>query len=79
MSNFATKSDLKSATSVDTWTFAQEADLVSFKTTVDELDADELNGLNSVKSKVDELDVDKLATVPVDLKKISDVVDKKSC
>ena len=34
------------------------------------------SGLDSLKSKVDHLDGDKLKTVPVDLKKLSDVVDK---
>ena len=33
--------------------------------------------LNNLKTKVDDLDVGKLKTVPVDLKKISDVVDNK--
>ena len=31
--------------------------------------------LNNLKTKVDELDVGKLKTVPIDLKKLSDVVD----
>ena len=30
--------------------------------------------LNNFKSKVDKLDVDKLAPVPVDLRKLSDIV-----
>ena len=34
-------------------------------------------GLNNLKTKVDDLDVGKLKTVPVDLKKISDVVDNE--
>ena len=33
------------------------------------------SGLNSLKSKVDDLDVRKLKTVPVNLKKLSDIVD----
>ena len=33
--------------------------------------------LNNLKNKVDDLDVGKLKTVPVDLKKLSDVVDTK--
>ena len=33
--------------------------------------------LNSLKAKVDDLDVSKLKNVPVDLKKLSDVVDNK--
>ena len=33
--------------------------------------------LNNLKTKVDDLDVDKLKTVPVDLKKLSDIVSKE--
>ena len=33
--------------------------------------------MNNLKAKVDYLDVGKLKTVPVDLTKLSDVVDKK--
>ena len=36
-----------------------------------------LTGLNDLKTKVDDLDVHKLNTVPVDLKKLSDVVSKE--
>ena len=34
-----------------------------------------LNSLNILKTNVDNLDVGKLKTVPVDMKKVSDVVD----
>ena len=33
--------------------------------------------LNNLKTKVDDLDVGKLKTIPVDLKKLSDVVDNE--
>ena len=33
--------------------------------------------LNKLKKKVDDLDIDKLKTVPIDLKKLSDVVDNE--
>ena len=36
-----------------------------------------LTSLNNSKTKVDKLDVSKLKTVPVDLKKVRDVVDKQ--
>ena len=36
-----------------------------------------LTSLNNSKTKVDELDVSKLKTVPADLKKVRDVVDKQ--
>ena len=38
-----------------------------------------LTGLNDLKTKVDELDVAELETLPADLKKLKDLVDKKSC
>ena len=34
-------------------------------------------GLNNLKTQVDDLDVGKWETVPIDLKKLSDAVDKK--
>ena len=81
MSNYATKSDLKNATGVDTSDTsdcAKKDDLASLKSDVDKLDTDNLekvpNDLNSLKSKVDKLDVDKLVPVPVDLGKLSDVI-----
>ena len=45
------------------------------KTEVDKLDINKLTNLNYLKTKVDDLDVGKLKTLPVDLKKLSDVVD----
>ena len=80
-SNYATKSDLKNATSFDTSQLAKKDDLTNLKLRVDELDIDELknipNGLNSLNRKLDKLNFDKLKTVPVDLKKLSDLVKKK--
>ena len=57
----------------------------TLKSDAEKLDLDEskrtLNilkrALNILKSKVDKLDVDKLRPVPVDFKKINDVVKKK--
>ena len=56
LSNYATKTDLKNVTHVDTSIFALKITLASLKT------------------EVDKLDIDKLATVPVDLSKLSDAV-----
>ena len=79
LSNYATKTDLKKATEVDTSSFAKNIDLANLKSDVDKLDIDELkhvsSGLSSLKSKVDKLDVDKLVPVPIDLSKPSDVVE----
>ena len=61
LSNYATKTDLKNVTNVDTLSFALKTNLTSLK-------ADK-NCL-----KVDKLDIDKLVPVPVDLSKLSNVV-----
>ena len=87
MSNYATKSDLKNATGVDTSKFAKKIDLASLKSNVDKLDIDKLkyvpNGLSRLKNKIDKLDIRKLETTPIDLSKLSDVVKnaavKKRC
>ena len=63
VSNYATKSDLKNATSVDTSKFAKKVDLASLKSFIDKLDIDRLKNvptsLSNLKSKLDKLDVDK--------------------
>ena len=63
LSNYATKSDLKQATGVDTSRFAKKTDLTNLKSDVDKLDIDKLkyvpSDLSSLKSKVDELDIGK--------------------
>ena len=56
LSNYATKTDLKNVTHVDTSSFALKTNLANPET------------------EVDKLDIDKLALVPVDLRKLSDVV-----
>ena len=78
LSNYATKSDLKNASDVDTSQFAKKDDLANLKPEVDKLDIDKLekvpSGLNNLKSKVDKLDVGKLTPVPTDLSKLSNVI-----
>ena len=64
LSNDATKSDLKKATCVDTSQFAKKDDLANLKSEVDKLDI----------NKLSELDADTLKIIPVDLSKLSDVV-----
>ena len=77
LSNCATKTDLKNTTGIDTWAFAEKADLASLKSNINKLDTDKLKNfptnLSTLKSKLDRLDVDKLIVVPVDLSKLSDV------
>ena len=78
MSNYATKRDLKNATSADTLAFAKKTDLSNLKSDVDKLDIDKLknltSGLSNLKSKVDKVDIGKLETTPIDLRKLRDVV-----
>ena len=73
MSNYATETDLKIATGVDTSKFAKNVDLAKLKSDVDKLDIDKLgnvpSNLNNLKSKID-----KLVPVSVDLNKVSDAV-----
>ena len=85
LSNYATKTDLKNATGIDTSSFAKKVDLANLKSNVDKLDIDKLKNvptnLSNLKSKVDKLDVDKLVSVPVNLSKLrvevkNDVVKK---
>ena len=56
LSNYATKTDIKNISHVDTSSFALKIHLANLKT------------------EVDKLDINKLASVPVDLSKVSDVV-----
>ena len=69
MSNYATKTDLKNATGVDTSFFAKKTNLANLKFDVDILDIDKLKNvltnLSNLKSKVHNLDV------PVRLSKLS--------
>ena len=78
LSNYATKTDIKNISHIDTSSFALKSNLASLKTEVDKLDINKLkslpNNLSNLKSKVDKLDIDKLVPVPVDLSKLSNVV-----
>ena len=78
LSNYATKTDLKNATGVDTLSFVKNTDLVNLESDVDKLDTDKLknvtSGLSNVKNKVDKLDIGKLETTPVYLSKLSNVI-----
>ena len=62
--NYATISDLKSTTGVDTAKFAKKVNLASLKSNVDKSDFDELkivpSGFSTLRSKVDKLDIGKL-------------------
>ena len=69
MSNYTTKKELDHAKKY----------FVASKAEVDKLEINNLvnvpTSFNNLKTKVDDLDVGKSKTVPVDLKKLSDIVD----
>ena len=62
LSNYATKTDIKSISHVDTSSFVLKPNLASLKSEVDKLDIDKLkslpNSLINLKNKVDKLDID---------------------
>ena len=64
LSNYATKTNLKNVTGVDTSKFAKKIDLNNLKSDLDKLDIDKIKNvptsLSNLKTKVDKLDVDKL-------------------
>ena len=75
LSNYATKTDIKNISDIDTSRFALKSNLANVKNEVDKLKGLPTSSSN-LKSKVDKLDFDKLAPVPVDLRKLSNVVRK---
>ena len=81
MSNHATKKELDYATGVDTYDLATKKGFIALKAEVDKLEINKLIMFQLVwiilKTKLDNLDVGKLKAVPVDLKKLSDVVDNE--
>ena len=78
LSNYATETNLKNATGVNTSDFATKTGLVILISDVGKFDIEKLKNvpshLSNLKSKVDKLDVDKSLHVLVDLSKLSDVV-----
>ena len=77
LSNYATKTDLKKATGIDTSKFAKKGDLRNLKSSADKLDIDKLknvsNNLSNLKCKVDKLDSDKWVPVSFDFSKLRNV------
>ena len=78
LSNYASKSDLKNETGFDSLTFAKKVNFASLKSNSDQLDIDKSKNvstnLTGFKSKAGKLNADKLSTRPVDLSKLSDVI-----
>ena len=52
LSNYATKTNLKNATGIDTSSSANKVDLTSWKSSVDELDIDKLKNVPTNLSKL---------------------------
>ena len=81
LTNYATKKDLDYATGVDTSDVTAKKDFIVLKAEVDKLDINEMvnlpTSLNNLRTKKDHFDVGKLKTVPVNLKKLSDVAEKE--
>ena len=78
LSNYATKTDLKNATGIDTSKLATKSDLVSLKAEYEKLDIDKLKSvptnLCNLKSNIDKLVIRNLETTPVDLSKLGNVM-----
>ena len=77
--NYTSKKELEHAKGTDTPDLSVKKDFIALKA---EFDKQEINklindpiSLNNIKTNVDELDVGELKTVPIDIKKLSDVVD----
>ena len=81
MLNSATKKELDHATGVDTSDLAAKNYFIAFKAKVDKLDINKPvnipRSLYNVKAKVCGIDIGNSRTVPVDLKKLNDVVNNE--
>ena len=79
LSNYATKKELGHATGIDTCDLASKKYFIALKDEVKKPDIEKFvhvpNILNNLKTRGDGLDVGKSKTIPIDLKKLSDVVD----
>ena len=79
LSNYVTKKELDHVSGVDTSDLAAKKGFIALKVDVDKLDINKRvnvsTSLNNFLKKVDDLDNGKWQTVPLDLKKLSDVVD----
>ena len=77
---YATKKELEHAAGADTSNLAAKSDIIALKAEDDKLEinvsVNPPTGWNDLKTKIYDLDVGKLKTVPIDLKKLSDMVSK---
>ena len=79
--HYATKKELDHAKRVNTSHLAAKKDFITLKAEVDKLDFNTLvnvwTSLNNLKTKKHDVDVAKLKTIPIDLNKLSDIVDSE--
>ena len=70
---------MNNAAGADTSNLATESDFVVLKAEIDKLNilVNVWTGLNDLKTKVSDLDVSKLKTIPIELKNVSDTVNKE--
>ena len=77
---YATKKELEHAAGADTSNLAAKSDIIALKAEDDKLEinvsVNPPTGWNDLKTKIYDLDVGKLKTVPIDLKKLSDMMSK---
>ena len=82
LSNYSTKEELEHGTGVGASNLAAKKDFVALKAEDDKIEINKLlnvaKSLNNLKTKVDDLNVDQLKIVPIDLKRVSDVVIKEA-
>ena len=78
---YATKKELEHAAGADTSNLAAKSDIIALKAEDDKLEinvsVNPPTAWNDLKTKIYDLDVGKLKTVPIDLKKLSDMVSKE--
>ena len=81
MADYLTKTELEQAIGIDTSDLARKKIFIVSKGEVDKQDINKLTNVptefDNLEAKVNDLDIFKLKTVPVHLKKLSDVLDKE--
>ena len=81
LADYLTKTELEQAIGIDTSDLARKKIFIVSKGEVDKQDINKLTNVptefDNLEAKVNDLDIFKLKTVPVHLKKLSDVLDKE--
>ena len=75
------KKELNDVTGIGASNLAAKRDFINLKADIDKININELadvsTDLNNLETKVEDLDISKFKTVPIDLKKLSDVLRKE--